>query len=94
MLGKMLIHGLLAAALIGSAAAVYAQAGDVTQTTAMDAQGQPQAKMAATEPDKAQADNGYLRPTAFWSGDHDRDRDRGHGRHDRKRKHDHDDDDD
>ncbi len=88
MLGKMLIHGLLAAALIGSAAAVYAQAGDVTQ----DAQGQPQAKVGATEPDKAQADNGYLRPTAFWSGDHDRKR--GHDRHDRKRKHDHDDDDD
>lgn len=28
MLGKMLIHGLLAAALIGSAAAVYAQSAD------------------------------------------------------------------
>jgi hypothetical protein len=46
MLAKMLVHGLVAAILIGGAAAVYAQARDSGQPSAAPAQ--------------ATSDNGYL----------------------------------
>lgn len=53
MLWKMLIHGLLAAILIGSAAAVYAQAKD----TGYLSQTAPQGATAGTA-------DGYVRPAA------------------------------
>lgn len=93
MLGKMLIHGLVAAALIGSAAAAYAQAKDNGYLPA------PAPAVQSAKPDAAKADNGYLRPAAAdLRGRHDdhHDRavrsDRDRERHDRKRDHDDDDD--
>lgn len=56
MLGKMLIHGLLAAALIGSAAAVYAQAKDNPGWSAAATPEQ------GKDPAVAQSGDGYLRP--------------------------------
>lgn len=93
MLGKMLIHGLVAGAIIGSAAAVYAQAKDITPATP------PTVTTKAAEQATSDAGNGYLRSplSALQAGKSDGDRavksDRHHDRkHDRK--HDHDDDDD
>lgn len=90
MLGKMLIHGLVAAALIGSAAAVYAQAKDngYLKPDAVQAQAaadKPQLKTG----DKPAAANGYLAADSV----------RGHdGKHAKKEHHregrHHDDDDD
>lgn len=57
MLGKMLIHGTLAAILIGAAAAVYAQAVEADRPPAS-----PAVPM-ADEPSAATG-NGYLSPSA------------------------------
>lgn len=58
MLGRMLIHGLVAAVLVGSAAAVYAQAKD----NGYPAPDTIQTK--GTAPAEVKPDNGYLRPAA------------------------------
>jgi len=96
MLGKMIIHGLVAATMIGAAAAVYAQ----TRNDGYASPAPSQISRAAS-PDKA-ADDGYMRPTGFRFGDHDRDDDdhehetrrdherRDHARSDHKRSHDND----
>lgn len=85
MLGKMLVHGLMAAALVGSAAAVYAQAQD---------SGSPPPDATPAMPAEAEAaampDNGYLRPILAEGSRRHGERDR----HDRRRERDHDDDDD
>lgn len=93
MLGKMLIHGLVASAIIGSAAAVYAQAKDMPPAAP------PAVTTKAAEQATSDAGNGYLRSplSTVQAGRSDGDRtlksDRHHDRkHDRK--HDHDDDDD
>lgn len=90
MLGKMLIHGLIAGAIIGSAAAVYAQAKDTAP---------PAITTKAAEQTTPDAGNGYLRSplSTTQAGRNDGERafksDRHHDRkHDRK--HDHDGDDD
>lgn len=90
MLGKMFIHGLVAAAIIGSAAAVYAQVKDQAPPQDVEAR---VAGQAAAKPD-----DGYIRPV--WTDSRrERDRDgerfkseRHRERHDRKRDHDDDDD--
>lgn len=106
MLGKMLIHGAVAAALIGSAAAVYAQARDngyLPAPQALQAEKAPQALQAEKAPlalqkaiPAARSDNGYLRPgAADLRGDRDDHHDRGERgreRHDGRRGHDGDDD--
>lgn len=91
MLGKMLIHGLVAAAILGSAAAVYAQVKDngylVPAATADQRKGAV-----------ADIGNGYLRPTD--GNVRGREDERRHGVHSERhreghdRKRDHDDDDD
>jgi len=60
MLGKMIIHGAIAAILIAGAAAVYAQAkdGEIPVTPPVQ----------ATTP--APAGNGYLQPADGWRGKH------------------------
>jgi hypothetical protein len=77
MLGKMFIHGLVAAILIGSAAAVYAQSKDNGYLS-------PASAPAATsvKADPRPAATGYVRP----EGGVVRDRD---GKHERKDKRDH-----
>ncbi|PIW29004.1 MAG: hypothetical protein COW30_06025 [Rhodospirillales bacterium CG15_BIG_FIL_POST_REV_8_21_14_020_66_15] len=82
MLGKMIIHGLVAATVIGAAAAVYAQ----TRNDGYASPAPSQVSRAAS-PGKA-ADDGYMRPTGYRS--HERDDDdhehgfrRGHERRDR-----------
>lgn len=92
MLGKMLIHGLVAAAILGSAAAVYAQVKD-TGNLAPAAIPEQRKDVVASEPG-----DGYLRPTDL--NVRVREDERRHGvrserhreRHDRKRDHDDDDD--
>ena len=91
MLGRMLIQGLIATALIGGAAAVYAQG-----VHAADAP-PPPAQTAPTATPDAKADNGYIHPPAGNTRDkreqagksdhHGEGREPGHKRH-------HDDDDD
>jgi hypothetical protein len=63
MLGKMLIHGAVAAALIGAAAAVYAQASDQGTPTA-SAQSAP--AQGHVEPGKTT--DGYLHPAGNDGG--------------------------
>lgn len=58
MLGKMLLHGVAAAILIGSAAAVYAQVGDGGTPPPVPA---PSAQRDASA---GQAADGYLHPSA------------------------------
>jgi hypothetical protein len=58
MLAKMVIHGLVAAILIGGAAAVYAQAKDNGYLSAAPAQARTDGVTAA------QSDNGYLKSPA------------------------------
>lgn len=87
MLGKMLVHGLAAALLIGSAAAVYAQTKD------NGALATPAPTQAA--PAVAQGGDGYIRPSAEANG---KDR-REHSAKSERRRHEgrergHDDDDD
>jgi hypothetical protein len=61
MLGKMLIHGLVAAAVIGSAAAVFAQAKDNGYLKPDAVLAQPaQAAVAPAKTGAQRADNGYL----------------------------------
>lgn len=91
----MLIHGLVAAALVGSAAAVYAQAKDngYLSPGAASPAGPQDAQAVAERPIAAalgagdtasRRDDGYVR---------DRKHDRGHEReHDKRRGHDRDDD--
>lgn len=93
MLGKTLVHGLAAAILIGSAAAVYAQAKD-NGSLSPDA---PVPVVAGKADDRAEAkvSNGYLRPDERRRvGADDRER-RGESErhHDRRDRH-HDEDDD
>lgn len=95
MLGKMLIHGLVAAALVGSAAAVYAQAKDngylspdaVSSSVGQEAKavaGRTVAAAPGAGDTASRRDDGYIR---------DRKHDRGHEReHDKRRGHDRDDD--
>lgn len=94
MLGKMIIHGLVAATMIGAAAAVYAQ----TRNDGYASPAPSQISRAAS-PDKA-ADDGYMRPTEFRFRERDDDdheyesrRDherRDHAHSDHKRGHDND----
>lgn len=90
MLGKMLMQGLIAAALIGSAAAVYARATDNGPLASTAMPDRPK-DAAGTE-----TGNGYLRPTEGNLRDrkderrHDTRSERHRQRHDRN----HDDDDD
>lgn len=88
MLGKMLIHGLVAAAILGSAAAVYAQAKD-NGYLAPAAIPEQRKGVVATKPG-----DGHPRPTD--ANVRIREDERRHGirdeRHDRKRDHDDDDD--
>ncbi|MEW5729612.1 MAG: hypothetical protein AB1918_17410 [Pseudomonadota bacterium] len=90
MLGKMLVHGLVAAAIVGGTAAVYVRITD---------SGNPSPQVAQTEPATvlaAATDN--FRPAWTETRGTDRDRERSfrsdsrRDRHDRE--HDHDDDDD
>lgn len=89
MLGKMLIHGLVAAAIIGGSAAVFAQVKDNGYLTAPK-------PVAETVAEKT-GDNGYIRPNpqAARKGDDHHRRD---GHHDKRRheshERDHDDHDD
>lgn len=92
MLGKMLIHGLFAAAIVGSAAAVYAQAKDNGYLA-------PAATPDLRKDAAADISNGYLRSTEtnVYGRDDERRHDvrsgeRHRERHDRKRDHDDDDD--
>lgn len=94
MLGKMFIHGLVAAAVIGSAAAVYAQAKDNGYL-------KPDAGAARQVADDRQvvAERGYVPDRARERGVRSDDRRaEGHyrdgGRHERRHHDDHDDDDD
>ncbi|MDP1753063.1 MAG: hypothetical protein Q8L22_26720 [Reyranella sp.] len=66
MLGKMMIHGLVAAILIGGAAAVYAQASDNGYLSATPVQTRSDSGTVT------QDDNGYLRSTTR-DGHRDRD---------------------
>ncbi|TAN61509.1 MAG: hypothetical protein EPN20_12335 [Magnetospirillum sp.] len=88
MLGKMLIHGLIAATLIGSAAAVYAQGKDngYLPSTAKPAavSGKLEAPPAGKEAD------GYVRPSRDDKRERSGKAERHHERHDRH----HDEDDD
>lgn len=94
MLGKMIIHGLVAATMIAAAAAVYAQTGNDGYASPA-----PSQTSRAASPDKA-ADDGYIRPTGFRSherdnDDHEHESRRDHERRDRadsdhKRGHDND----
>jgi len=86
MLGKMIIHGLVAATMIGAAAAVYAQ-------TRNDGYASPAPSQIsrAVSPDKA-ADDGYMRPTGLRfrernhdDDDHEHEFRRDHDRRDRAR---------
>lgn len=83
MLGKMLIHGLVAAALVGSAAAVFAQAKDNGYLSPTAAPSSPNQATAASATPLAHvtADNGYIRPTQadLRKSKHDREH-----RHERK----------
>ena len=84
MLGKMIIHGLVAATMIGAAAAVYAQTGNDGYASPAP----PQTSRAAS-PDKA-ADDGYMRPAGFRSrerddDDHEHESRRDHDRRDHAR---------
>ena len=56
MLGKMMVHGLVAAILVGGAAAVYAQAKDNGYLSAAPA------KAGTDDGTAARSDNGYLSP--------------------------------
>lgn len=90
MLGKMLVHGLAAAILIGSAAAVYAQAED-NGSLSPDAP-VPAVSGKADDRADARAANGYLRPDErprFGADDRER---RGKSERDHDRHHDEDDD--
>ncbi len=89
MLGKMLIHGLLAAAVIGSAAAVYAQS-KANGYLAPDAT--PDQRQEAV----ADTGNGYVRPTEghFSRRDGEARSDHRSERHRDRHDRDHDDDDD
>jgi hypothetical protein len=71
MLGRMLIHSLVAAALIGSAAAVYAGTRD-NGSSSSDTQIQRE------QPSAAMSGDGYIRPDAGAAGW--RDTERRHGR--------------
>lgn len=90
MLGKMLLHGCVAAAIIGSAAAVYAQSKDNGYLS-------PDAVPARTErPADLKPADGYLRPDVTRSRQHEGERehasDRRRDGRDRKHDRDHDDD--
>jgi hypothetical protein len=91
MLGKMLIHGLVAAAILGSAAAVYAQVKDNGYLA-------PAATADQRKEEVADMVNGYLRPTDATVRGREDERRQGarsehhRERHDRKRGHDDDDD--
>jgi hypothetical protein len=92
MLGKMLIHGLVAAAIIGSAAAVYAQAKDNGYLKPEAIQTQPAAPTAkaARVEDRKGGTTGYL------AADVARDGERHHAKKEHRRegrRHDDDDDD-
>jgi hypothetical protein len=82
MLGKMLIHGLVAAVILGSAAAVYAQIKDNGYLA-------PAATPDRKTESGADIGNGALRPTE--ANVHGREDERHRERHDRKRDHDDDD---
>lgn len=92
MLGKMLIHGLVAAAVIGSAAAVYAQ----TKDNGYLSPTQPPAKVEPARAAPVGAD-GYIRPAAeqerkFHQSEVKGDAKAEHRRSGRERDHDDDDD--
>lgn len=91
MLGKMLIHGLVAAAVIGSAAAVFAQAKDngYLKPDALPAVITDKAKAAGDlrADNPATKDNGYVRDRGQSREDGKKHEHRREGRH-------HDDDDD
>lgn len=91
MLGKMLIHGLVAAAAIGSAAMVYAQVKDAGMPDL-----EPRQKVTAFDTARDGGDDGYLRPGDVRSRDRDfrSSSERRRDRHDDRRDHDDDDDDD
>ena len=57
MLGRMMVHGLVVAILVGGAAAVYAQAKDNGYLSAAPA------KAGTDDGTAARSDNGYLSPT-------------------------------
>lgn len=80
MLGKMIIHGLVAATMIGAAAAVYAQ----TRNDG-DASPAPSQISRAVSPDKA-ADDGYMRPTGLRFRDRDDDDHEHESRRDHERR--------
>lgn len=93
MLGKMLIHGLVAAAIVGGTAAVYSQITDNGAPSPQIAQTETagQSNVVAT----LLARNEDVRPVRAEARSDDRDRsfrsDRQRDRHDRKRDHDDDD---
>lgn len=90
MLGKMFIHGLVAAALIGSAAYAYAESKDAP-LPAPQATVQPAAPaQAGATVTKPAADTGYLTDTS--RDRKDRERAKKSERHHDKRHHDDDDD--
>ncbi len=86
MLGKMLIHGLVAATVIGSAAAVYAQAKDNGYLSPATTAEQQRGFVAETN-------SGTLRPAEANVGGREGERRQG-VRSERHREHDHDNDDD
>lgn len=92
MLGKMLIHGLVGAAMIASAAAVYAQAKDngYLKPDMVQALGIQPAKPAATGEYLSQRGDGYDRgPSVHREREHGKKADH---RHEGRRHHDDDDD--
>lgn len=98
MLGKMLIHGFVAAAIVGSTAAVYAQAKD-NGYLSPQAAAPKAAEAKAADRAMAAGDDGYIRPNdrtltgrQDGEGKHALKSERHRDRHDRKRDHDHDDD--
>ncbi|MBR9972814.1 hypothetical protein [Magnetospirillum sulfuroxidans] len=81
MLGKMLIHGLVAAVLVGSAAAVFAQAKDNGSVSANTAQTNvTRSAPLPAEAKASQSDNGYIRPSKNDLGKREHERERGHDR--------------
>ena len=61
MLGKMIIHGLIAALIVGSAAAVYAQTRDIGILTSAGNQAEIVSNTTSAGV-KASTSNGYLQP--------------------------------
>lgn len=94
MLGKMLLHGLLGAVLIGSAAAVYAQSQDngylKPDAVAPQARTGEDAKAAAVGGQRSEGVVAKMQRDGWLSGEHDRKKS---GHHGDRRHHDDEDDD-